>query len=486
MRAASVLPLALGVAGAVVAAAETHVFLQNAGREPLCVEAAEVTGGLSADAWKHPSGGHPRPDLGCRYLVAPGERIEAVRLNRDIGVTDGHVFQVRTRVRTLDGHAIELRQRLRGQAIGSHMHQSVGDAPEVDDRRRRTSAWVAGERVIPVHYQALAAGTGFDDLEFVFGASRPMPTPSGAGLRLLALNAYMVPSFSEAIDARAHRLGQALGGYDVLVLGELFDDSARRVLLAALAGEYPYRTTVLNPDHGMEQDGGVVIASRWPILFQDELYYQGSSGADRLAAKGAMYARLQGPQGPLHVFGTHTQSAAHSLGDKALDGVLGVPVVSVLDTPRRIRERQFAQLREFVEAQAVPLHETVILAGDMNVDFYSRGGAEYRRMLEILGAREVPVIQRRPTFDPANRLVDDEATGEYLDYVLVRAHQAPLGEGSWSRVRPLLTDDPFDAGIRDLSDHYAIETLLLPGTEGRLVGPPVSAGGDGLLGFWER
>jgi len=71
---------------------------------------------------------------------------------------------------------------------------------------------------------------------------------------------------------------------------------------------------VMGPDSGwlpFQQDGGLVILSRYPITACSAFTFKTSSGTDRLAGKGVLYARIQ--IGPLegdyiHVFNTHLQS----------------------------------------------------------------------------------------------------------------------------------------------------------------------------------
>ncbi len=79
---------------------------------------------------------------------------------------------------------------------------------------------------------------------------------------------------------------------------------------------------IMGPDRGtlnIRQDGGLVILSKYPIIECSAMTYSSSSGTDRLASKGAVYACIQvGPSADdyIHVFNTHIQS--HDYSDSRL------------------------------------------------------------------------------------------------------------------------------------------------------------------------
>ncbi|HAJ95760.1 MAG TPA: hypothetical protein DCP02_05960 [Actinobacteria bacterium] len=75
---------------------------------------------------------------------------------------------------------------------------------------------------------------------------------------------------------------------------------------------------IMGPDRGtldIRQDGGLIILSKYPIIECSAISYSSSSGTDRLAGKGAIYARIQiGPSADdyIHIFNTHIQSHNYS------------------------------------------------------------------------------------------------------------------------------------------------------------------------------
>ncbi|MFU8889143.1 MAG: sphingomyelin phosphodiesterase [Trueperaceae bacterium] len=264
-------------------------------------------------------------------------------------------------------------------------------------------------------------------------AQPAVPTPDHV-LDVLTFNAALLPELAASTrqSERAARMAPHLVGYDVLVLQELFINRHREALLAELADAYPYRTALVGADGARDlpwrQDGGTVILSRWPIEREAQMLFEDvCSGSDCLADKGVAYAAIRKGTRVYHVFATHAQS------------VYG-------RDPPAVRAAQFALLRAFVDAQAIPVDEPVIVAGDLNVDAHT---PELDAMLGALRAVWPPLVgDGRYTWDPvANALA--EGGREWLDYVLVSLDHAQPAR-AWNRALPLR-----DGGL-DLSDHFAV------------------------------
>lgn len=253
-------------------------------------------------------------------------------------------------------------------------------------------------------------------------------------LDVLTFNAALLPAVV-APTRQAERvavMAPHLLGYDVLVLQELFVNGWRESLLTQLAAWYPYRSDVVGKagagGNPFRQDGGIIILSRWPISRQASLTFGGAcSGTDCLADKGVAYAEVNKGRFRYHVFATHAQSEYGF-------GVVGV------------RHRQFEMWRAFMVDQKISPGDPVVLAGDFNVDAYTRELASVLRTLNAV--RPVTRGPHRFTWDPENNGL---ATGpsQWLDYVLYAADHA-IPEAAWNRVVPLR------AGSLDLSDHYAV------------------------------
>src|SRR5690554_1897301 len=113
-------------------------------------------------------------------------------------------------------------------------------------------------------------------------------------------------------------------GHDAVILQELFDNNPADALLNGLQAEYPHQTPVLGRttsgwdatlgaySNATIEDGGVAIVSRWPIEEKIQYVYKEGCGADYLANKGFVYARINKNGSSYHVIGTHAHAEDRS------------------------------------------------------------------------------------------------------------------------------------------------------------------------------
>ena len=259
-------------------------------------------------------------------------------------------------------------------------------------------------------------------------------------------------------------LAQRIAGQehvDALVLNESFSgacagDLTFRDLLALYGWPYhlPPVSTWWKPSNG-----GIFIASKWPIVASRDMVYSACRFPDCLAAKGVQYARIEkmldGRTKRYHVFGTHLQ---------AWGGAAAAAV----------RSDQAREMARFVQQQNIPFAEPVLLAGDLN----TRGpeNPQFQALIDILGVTMPPIVgERRATMDVDNTLF---GRGPWLvDYVLpATRHQRPVkaelevmplrAEREFAicigaRLRPFHVSPVAPAcaktlHVRDLSDHYPV------------------------------
>lgn len=111
---------------------------------------------------------------------------------------------------------------------------------------------------------------------------------------------------------------------------------------------------IMGPDRGIlniRQDGGLIILSKYPIVECSAMTYSSSSGTDRLANKGVVYARIQislSTDDYIHVFNTHIQS--HDYSDSRL-----LQIAELMDF-----------ISEIVKSDKKYIHP-ILIAGDFNV-----------------------------------------------------------------------------------------------------------------------
>jgi len=246
---------------------------------------------------------------------------------------------------------------------------------------------------------------------------------------------------------------------DALVFNESFSGTCAGNLkltdLLALYGWHYHLPTVST--WWKPGNGGIFIASKWPIVTSQDMVYTACRFPDCLAAKGVQYARIEkmldGHTKRYHVFGTHMQ---------AWGGAAAAAV----------RSEQAREMAEFIQQQNIPFTEPVLLVGDLN----TRGPAnpQFQALIDILGVSMPPIVgERRATMDVDNTLFGRGPW--WVDYVLpAMAHQRPikaeleamaLRAGQkfaicvGARLRPFYVS-PFASAcakilhVRDLSDHY--------------------------------
>ena len=139
---------------------------------------------------------------------------------------------------------------------------------------------------------------------------------------------------------------------DVVTFAEADIQSERQRMLAQFAkAGFAHATTILHdPDPFTSLlNGGVLIVSRWPIVREAQhVYRHACHYSDCLAAKGVKYARVVKTVGPkskvFNVFATHMQAWSTPDG-------------------RGDRVKQAQQMRQFVDALAIPHHEVVLARG---------------------------------------------------------------------------------------------------------------------------
>jgi endonuclease/exonuclease/phosphatase family metal-dependent hydrolase len=248
---------------------------------------------------------------------------------------------------------------------------------------------------------------------------------------------------------------------DVLVFNESFsgmcaDGLKFTDLLAYYGWRYhlPTISTWWKPS-----DGGIFIASKWPIIASQNLVYDACRRSDCLAAKGVQYARIEkriGGRAKLyHVFGTHMQAWG------------GAEWAAV-------RSRQAQEMAAFVQRQGIPATEPVLLAGDLNTR--GPGGELFQELIDTLHVSMPTIVgERRGTMDVDNTLFSRGPW--WVDYVLPSTgHQRPtsavleaIGLKTTQAFAICIAAplQPFYVGpyaptctrtlrVHDLSDHYPV------------------------------
>lgn len=290
-------------------------------------------------------------------------------------------------------------------------------------------------------------------------ATAAAPALSVLSHNVMFLPQSLYPNWGQVKRADLISAAPYVNGHDVLILQEMFDNEASDRLKASLAGRYPYQTPVLGRSRSgwdatvgaysdtTPEDGGVVVASRWPILEKIQYVYANGCGADWYSNKGFAYVRLNVNGTTVHVVGTHAQ--ADDTGCAGGDG-------------SSTRHLQFAELDAFLDGRQIPPTEQVIIAGDLNVDRYA---TEYANALATLDAAEPGYTGHPYSWDAQTNAIADynDANNrrQQLDHLLLRRGNAqPTG---WHNETLAVKSPKWSVWswftkytYTDFSDHYPV------------------------------
>ncbi len=269
-------------------------------------------------------------------------------------------------------------------------------------------------------------------------------------MRVLSYNTWLLPApplrhlppVRRYLDHNQRARAPLIGAYvprdvDICVFQEVFDGPSRAALLRELT-HHPHQTMPLaSSASGWQRfaPGGVVIASRHPIVAQAQHDFGHGVGLDQALTKGAVYAAVETPEGLVHVVGTHLQ--AHRSPARAAT-----------------RRSQMRVMRAFVDAMNIPSTEPLMWVGDMNIH---NDDTEHADMLAILDAN-MPTLRGNAafTYDAKVNPLCQEDDQEFLDYVLVsNRHAAAESKSVLQVVRPQGVYGG-EKNARPLSDHYGV------------------------------
>ncbi|OWY21440.1 hypothetical protein C7N43_24820 [Sphingobacteriales bacterium UPWRP_1] len=418
--------------------AESYVFFQNNTSLPIQINTSQNGSHALADvAWWGKDG-----------TIAPWQKETNIWwANRNKGIKNGkdYLFTISLSAGT---DTIQFLVNIKGWPIGSGLKFTLvsPNATPVwyHDKEFHEATFMLNGKLITAKFAAYNTRTAYSDMMLVLHELHPYPTNpidliNPDVVNILSYNIYMLtpPLAFTNQETRAEVIPNYVHGYDAIIFSEAFYNSARRTLLEGLAPEYPYHTQVLNNPETIE-DGGVIIVSRWPIEFTNQLIYNNCEGEDCFASKGVMYARINKLGRTYHLFGTHMQAWKS-------------------DAKVSVRQEQLQQVKQFINQQQIPDGEPILIGGDLNVDKIENKADEYCRMLSCLQVNE-------PTYCPypytcnglANHYYAESANAEYLDYILPLSTNGAVPLKATNQVRILRAIEDKLWNIFDLSDHFSV------------------------------
>lgn len=176
-------------------------------------------------------------------------------------------------------------------------------------------------------------------------------------LTVCTLNCMLLPLHDFRRRARevVTWLNEHMKKADVLVLTEIFSVVAAHIIITGL---HPHWRFMLRPlSNRCGWDGGVLVASRWPVSQTFALRFADAVGTDWLVSKGVVAAVVHKPGSPpVVVAGTHMQAGTDA-------------------RTRMVRAKQWQTVQWFLQTYLQALARDVprIVVGDFNEDMLRSG-----------------------------------------------------------------------------------------------------------------
>lgn len=230
-------------------------------------------------------------------------------------------------------------------------------------------------------------------------------------LKVTSWNVFLRPGIlSDGQMDRVSGIGSHLicCGGEVIVLQEVFHKKARKRLLQKLGLCYEYHTSI-GPKSFFGVSSGVMIFSKHPIIEEKFVSYSKSKGADGLAKKGAVLAKIRFGKQDVHIVGTHLQAGVSS-------------------AEKSVRKSQLKELTNAVSL--IEDSSIVILAGDFNITPDEKLFAYLSNTLQV----KLPDLSP-PLYATANFADQDlfpvEGDPVWIDYIFLKKTKRAKQKSTW-------------------------------------------------------
>ena len=274
-------------------------------------------------------------------------------------------------------------------------------------------------------------------------------------LSLLTFNVCGLPKPLGTMDSRPKRffeIGRQIRAMspDIIGLQEMWETNSTLVLRAS---QYQHRFSDLEVEHLKRKSligrSGLALASKYPMNDCELLSFSSTSGLERMVSKGAVYARIETPDGLVDVYNVHLTSEPERLNKLFISDSYS----------HQIRALQLRELKDWITRRTKP-GIPVYVMGDFN---FSEDDNLYRTARRFLGddlfrlrygfpqSTESPEIEDDifgATFDPfQNKFAKSpKAISERLDYIWCNQQDEANHLYAAKRV---FTENP-------LSDHFGV------------------------------
>lgn len=442
------------------AASETLVYVGNNTDYHIQVNTVNTLGGLGIQHWKNYS-----QTLSPRNGDFDKVNNPVANFNRNTGLGYGKAYEFDTSI-TIGNKPIVLTTRLVGCSWWPCSGSSISTRIKGPDNSYQSSFTdnyntkkftfrLENGKYIQAQYRQYNRGTGDDRIYLTLNQDLPENYTKSSdlynsnSLDILTYNIWMPRHAANGATDRAKEIPAHLKPFDIVVLQEAFNDEFLGNIENNLASTHPYKTGVLNKPHNQDfqDDGGVAVLSRWPIVEKEAVKYTNCPCGSFIHSelKGVWYVKINKLGTFYHLFATHTTWN---------DG----------NNFNSSTGKQLQELKDFIQRKQIPSDQPVLIAGDLNI---FEDGPGHSQLLQTLDARQPYLLNNywlpHSHDGRLNTHVDDNETGT-LDYILYsNDHLQPTR--SYSKVIPMMSMQtnvrsskyPILIG-RYLSDHFAKQT----------------------------
>jgi endonuclease/exonuclease/phosphatase family metal-dependent hydrolase len=253
-------------------------------------------------------------------------------------------------------------------------------------------------------------------------------------LKILSWNIYMLP-FCNMVNHNSERskyIASKLDSseYDIIILQEAFDHSARNIIRTKLKHIYPYMYRSKHKINPLQTNSGLFILSKIPLTKLDEIEYKSKYGMDALSSKGAILLQGEYDGKLFQILGTHLQA----------------------NSPDIYRHKQYHELVNMLDKHS---NDTIpqFICGDFNTEFDDT--INYNYMISTLKVTNGIIYgNNHNTFDEVNNELAKKINGKssIIDYILLRNSK---------NIKNIYRSIPiYKEHNIELSDHYCISAKV--------------------------
>jgi len=223
--------------------------------------------------------------------------------------------------------------------------------------------------------------------------------PDEQEINILSYNIFVRPPMISTYgddykNERLDEFAKVMGNYNIICLQEIFlPFSSRRKTLIELARKFGFKYSTESPKPNFFSkffcDGGLLVLSKFPIMYTEFRKYPEGIGPDYIVEKGVIYTKIKVHDKILHLFSTHTQASYSS-----------DPKYFLLHVEQFFCLRKF--MIEMLKKNEYKKDDMTLIMGDFNVDSRDPLLYDTQTMLGLC-----PILKKFP------KIVEKEKFHEY-------------------------------------------------------------------------